>query len=364
MSKRPTRIAVDARYFAKRDTGIYLYLCATIQLLLDQGFEVTLVSPTALKVPAEIVSRCQVVVLPYGKRKLDSAWTQIALVKFLRGQNFDYYFVPANRGLPVFYFGKTKLILTVQDVIPLHFFGLYFRRQPVETLSYLLSIFSSVRKADRIMAVSQSTARDLWHFFRRRATPTLIPIRYMGLKERKSKNKKKQFVYNGGRDPRKNVPLLLEAFAEFHKQYPKYKLILMGGGYEAYDDEIARLGIPSAVQKTGYVSQEEKMRILAESAATVYPSLTEGYGLPIVEALSVGTPIICGTGGSQREIAGKAGVFLEPIAVKTIKAAMVRVATEKLPKGYAQYEHDQLAYLLSAKHEQRIIDHFTASQTE
>ncbi|MGK3893830.1 glycosyltransferase, partial [Enterococcus faecium] len=87
----------------------------------------------------------------------------------------------------------------------------------------------------------------------------------------------------------------------------------MGRGYEALAPRIAQLGIADRVELTGYVSDEVKWRRLAESCALVYPSLTEGYGLPIVEAFLAGIPVVCGSGGAQAEIVGEAGIVLDEL---------------------------------------------------
>ena len=357
-------VLIDARYFSKRDTGIYVYLCAVIELLLDNHMEVTLLTPIPLTEQTPLSKRCKQIVLLRSTRAKDFTWAQLQVPKFLRSHAYDYYFSPANRGVPAFYFGKTKLVLTVHDLIPLHFFAFYFKKLPVETLVDALSTAISIYKAKRIMAVSRATAKDIQRLFGKRATATLIPIRYMGFAAttQSVKNRKKQFVYNGGRDPRKNVPVLLEGFAQFSPTHPGYKLVLMGGGYDAYDEDLKRLDIVSAVVKTGYVSQEEKMRILAESSAIVYPSLMEGYGLPIVEALSVNTPIVCGTGGSQREVAGQAGIFLEPpITAQSIATELTKLANGDIPADYPTRIRTQLAYLLSREHEQNILAQFSES---
>jgi glycosyltransferase involved in cell wall biosynthesis len=356
MSK-PVTICIDARYLAKPGVGIYEYLCAVIRILIDRKVTITLIGETTIHEPAEILERCDYIVLPPRYNCMGLWWEQITVLKYLRRQHFDVYWAPANQGLPLGYFGKTKLILNIHDLIRLQFLWFYLRQLPLETIAYVLSVTVSVYKAKAIMAISQATKQDIQHRFKRSSTEVLIPISRMHIGiHGKSMHKHRQFVYNGGRDARKNVDLLLRGFALFHASYPQYKLILMGKGYDADDPLIYQLGIQDAVIKTGYVTHEEKMKILCQSTAMVYPSRTEGYGLPIVEAYSVGLPVICGTGGAQREIAGDAGIFLDPITTESIANAFTDIANGKLPQDNLILQREQLAYLMSPQHEQKIVE--------
>ena len=358
---RSKTIALDGRYFSNPGTGINMYVKGLLRLLVDNGFDVTVVLYEMPPEPIAGLENCKIALVKRNRYKLDPLWEQISLPLYLHRHKFTYYIAPGNKGLPLLYFGKTKLVLTVHDLIPFHFVRMYFRKQPLIMLMYFPSILISLLRADKIMAVSQATAADIRRRFGRKSAPFMLPLRYMGVLDAKplaNTQHKKQFVYNGGTDPRKNVPLLIEAFAQFHAQRPDYTLVLMGGGYERFQSTIEAFGLTAAVQLTGYVSQEEKMRIVAESTAVVYPSLLEGYGLPIVEAMQAGVPIICGSGGSQREDAGAAGIVLQPVTKQAIVDALTTVAAGKTTRSYQSAAAKQLKHLASPKWERAILAQF------
>lgn len=353
------RIALDGRYFANPTTGINMVVRALLRLLLDRGFDVTLVVNEQPPADIEGLGKCTVVVLPRNRYKIDLLWEQVSLPIWLYRNSFDYYIAPGNKGIPLLYFGKTKRLLIVHDLIPFHFMGMYFKQQPLIMALYFPAIIISILRASKILTVSQTTGRDIKRLFGRRSTPFMLPLRYMRLLDAvipPVATRKPQVVYNGGTDPRKNFPLLLEGFARLHRTRPDYKLVVLGKGYERFVPHMTALGIQDAVELRGYVTQADKLRIIAESAAIAYPSLMEGYGLPIVEAMMARTPIICGVGGSQREVAGKAGILLETITVDTIAAALLRVAEGRIDPRYDTLAAEQLAYLADPIHEQTIID--------
>jgi glycosyltransferase involved in cell wall biosynthesis len=367
---RPERtlptLAIDGRYLARPGMGIHVYLMVLLQVLAEAGVPVTVLcqqEPDPQLLPAGV----EVVIAPLGLSRSQLLWEQWSVRRFLRAHDFDCYLAPANKGLPLAYRGRTRLLLVVHDLIPLAYYRLYFGRRPFSGLIYLFSTLGSVRRAGTILAVSRSTAADIERRLRRPAIPTLIPAGRLvgpaGL--RPPGPRRRQFIYNGGLDPRKNVDALLQAFARFAGEHPGYRLVLMGRGYEALAPRIAQLGIADRVELTGYVSDEVKWRRLAESCALVYPSLTEGYGLPIVEAFLAGIPVVCGSGGAQAEIVGEAGIVLDELTPAAIAGAMARVtgvAPGQEPAGagsdYGNLARQRLDYLCDPDHERALLAAF------
>jgi glycosyltransferase involved in cell wall biosynthesis len=135
-------------------------------------------------------------------------------------------------------------------------------------------------------------------------------------------------LYNGGLDPRKNVPVLLEGFRIAMEKDPELHLVLMGKGYDKLRDRFEALGIASNVVLTGYVSDAEKLAIMRRATALVYPSLYEGFGLPLVEAMALGAPVLTCHFGAMLEIADGAAELVDPYDVDSIRAGLLRLVQD------------------------------------
>ncbi len=322
------RIAVDARYLARSGTGINEYLVGALRVLRAAGADLTLVSHIPVEPPDDLRD-LPVRVLRILPRS-GIVWDQLRIPPFLARGRYDWYFAPANVGLPLLPVGRTRLMQTVHDLVPLHEARTRIRQQPLLMLTYLPAIAISMLRATRIMADSAATAADVQRWFRRRPVVTLLPLVAMGVVGGPPppvvEPREPVVVFNGGMDPRKNVAVLLRAFAVFRQERPSFRLILMGRHFESVRPLIDELGLVDAVELTGYVSQERKLALLAAASVVAYPSSFEGYGLPIVEAMACGTPVVCGRGGSQQEIGGDAAIFVDPVTPAALAEALERAA--------------------------------------
>jgi len=136
--------------------------------------------------------------------------------------------------------------------------------------------------------------------------PILIPQKY--------------FLHVGVLEKRKNITKLIDAFSEVNKVYPEYKLVLVGNKSfkKNLDDEaniietITRLDLNKAVFILGYLDSEDLASIYQSAFAYVFPSLNEGFGLPVLEAFSAGLPLICANNSCLPEVAGEAAVYFNP----------------------------------------------------
>jgi glycosyltransferase involved in cell wall biosynthesis len=129
----------------------------------------------------------------------------------------------------------------------------------------------------------------------------------------------------GSLEPRKNHRRLLEAYARSGASLP---LVLAGGKGWLMDDFKA----PAGVTLTGYVSDRELEWLYRNCFGFLYPSLFEGFGMPVLEALSLGAAVICSNTTSLPEVAGDAGLLVDPLDVGSIAAAMVRLASGQIER--------------------------------
>ena len=138
-------------------------------------------------------------------------------------------------------------------------------------------------------------------------------------------------LYVGTIEPRKNLMRLMSAFAEARKAGIAQHLVCVGPyGWSSRDlaGHIERLGIDSAVQFTGYLPFEDLPAIYSLGDFFVFPSLYEGFGLPVVEAMACGLPVLTSNTSSLGEIAGDAAETIDPLDLDAMVDAIVRLATD------------------------------------
>lgn len=354
-------VAVDARFLKKKGIGISRYLAQSVAELIDAGANVTLILDSlygSAELSAEFPA-ATVIPIPGNSRFL---WEQIALRRHLENADYDAFIAPANYGLPLGYRGRTRLILIVHDVIPLRLPRLHLFNRPVWAAIYLVSIVIAVAKADRIVTVSDSSARDLMHFLRHKRVSVVYPQISQplhsegGACESAEPDFGEYFVYNGGVDPRKNVSMLLQAVALLTNHMPTVQLVVLGSGYDFFRELIDQLGIGDRVHLLGYVSEARKWEILYGAIGLVYPSSYEGFGLPLIEGMAAGIPVISGTGGSLVEVGGKAVTYVQPLNDQQLATAMLE-ATQEATRARAQaVGREQLAELTRRQQETRLAD--------
>ena len=136
----------------------------------------------------------------------------------------------------------------------------------------------------------------------------------------------------GTLEPRKNVDGLLEAYGRLLARRPNVpKLVLAGSaGPEAQPwlDAIARPPLVGHVEYLGYVSEHDRQRVYAAARLLVLPSYEEGFGMPVLEAMSLGIPVIATNRGALPELVGDAGILIVPQDVESIVAALDRVLSD------------------------------------
>ncbi|HXF60215.1 MAG TPA: glycosyltransferase family 1 protein [Caldilineaceae bacterium] len=219
-------------------------------------------------------------------------------------------------------------VVTVHDLsflrLPGHF-------PPLKRLYLSALCRASVLRAAHIIAVSRQTASDLVHFWRvSPARVSMIPngvdsrFRPASAQEaaafRAAKGLPERYwLYLGTLEPRKNLTLLLEAFARWRRQAPPadqgVQLVLAGAQGWYYQAIYARahdLGLHEAVRFPGYVADEELPDWYRAAEAFLYPSRFEGFGLPVLEAMACGAPVLCSNAAGVREVAGEAALLLPP----------------------------------------------------
>ena len=134
----------------------------------------------------------------------------------------------------------------------------------------------------------------------------------------------------GTLEPRKNVPRLVTAFGPVAADHPGLQLLLAGADGPARPAVLtARAALPAAIQKrvhiAGYVDERMRATLLARASVFAYPSLYEGFGFPVIEAMAAGTPVVAGNAGAIPEVAGDGALLVDPTDVDAIAEGLTRV---------------------------------------
>ncbi|OGE32009.1 hypothetical protein A2631_02735 [Candidatus Daviesbacteria bacterium RIFCSPHIGHO2_01_FULL_44_29] len=278
----------------------------------------------------------------YKILKFNKLWTRVALpLEIFRAKiKPDLFFSPTHY-IPTL--TNVKRVVMVFDTGFLHF---------PETLTakdlWKLKNWTkySIRNAQHIVTISESAKRDILKNYQ--VSSEKVTVAYPGhsdkyieikdeakIKEISSKYKldKNYVLFIGTIQPRKNLSRLIEAFKTIEgvqlaisgkttgpgKQGWKFKEIL---------DKPRRLGIETKIKFLGFVPDEDLVYLLNGAKAFVFPSLWEGFGIPVVDAMSVGKPVIVSTAGSLPEIVGEAGILVDPLNIEEIRNAIVRVCED------------------------------------
>ncbi|HWR51394.1 MAG TPA: glycosyltransferase family 1 protein [Bryobacteraceae bacterium] len=190
---------------------------------------------------------------------------------------------------------------------------------------------SVMPRAAGLIAVSESTRRDAIRILR--LDPERVVTIHSGVDARffnpvPAIRARPYFLFVGTIEPRKNIGTLLDAWLALPAGIrEEYELVVAGPKGWGEEQVMARLaaGIPG-IQRLGYVSEEDLPSLTAGATAFVYPSLYEGFGLPVAQALAAGVPVITSGVSSLPEVAGEAALFVDPHSAAELRCAIERIA--------------------------------------
>ncbi len=232
-------------------------------------------------------------------------------------------------------FMKCRSVTTIPDIAYEHF-PEYF--PPFQVAWSKRLIRWSARKADHIITVSHFSKADLVE--RYAIDPEKITVTYEAAgKEYYPRDREKAreriarrygiekpfILYVGRLQGRKNLVRLVEAYAQVRRDGSKHQLVLVGKKEwmaEPILAKVADLGLGDEVVLTGYVASEDLPWFYSAADVFAYPSFFEGFGLPVIEAMACGTPVITSMGSSLQEVAGEAALIVDPADVSSIRLAL------------------------------------------
>lgn len=322
------RIAVDAsRTTTARVTGTERYALEIIREIIRQNpsHDITLYfretpSPNLFVADERVTQR----IIPFKR-----AWTHLRFATAIWQQRPDVTFVPAHT-LPFFFPGRA--VVTVHDLG----YKYFPQAHPFRSRLYLdLTTRHSARRASLVLADSQATADDLSRFYGtesdkvRVVYPGVLPPPIINEDTRQKYGlPERYFIFIGTLQPRKNIARIVEAYAQYrHVTENPAGLVLAGREGWLYDPAWVR-GV-EGVQITGYIDENDKGTLLANALALIFPTLYEGFGFPVIEAMHCATPVITSTTSSLPELARDAALLVDPMDVTAIADAMRQLAEDE-----------------------------------
>jgi glycosyltransferase involved in cell wall biosynthesis len=251
-------------------------------------------------------------------------WTQLALpwALFQSDSRPDVFFTPGHYSPR---WSPCPAVMAILDLAYIHFPQM-FRRQDLWQLRQWTG--RSARRAERILTISQASKNAIIDYYS--LSPDKVAVIYPGLKimKKRSQVDLKQYgikgdylLYVGTLQPRKNLSRLIEAFKLLSVEFPQLSLVIVGKKgwlYEQIFKKVKDLGLKKRIIFTGFVPDEVLPTLYQKARCFVLVSLYEGFGLPVLEAMAYGCPVVASKVSSLPEVAGKAGVLVDPESVDDI----------------------------------------------
>lgn len=253
-------------------------------------------------------------------------WTQFELPQIYKNLKSSLLFSPLPEA-PLY--SNCRFVVMFHDLIPLRF------PKPFSPLTPYHRYYTPqvLKQSEHIICNSHATAKDIIDFYQippSKITP--IPLasdrthfRPLNLPT------SNYFLYIGRQDPYKNIQRLITAFAAL-PNCKDYELWLVGPTDGRYTPklkaQVEQLGITNQVKFLDYVPYSELPKIINSAIALVFPSLWEGFGLPVLEAMACGTPVITSNISSLPEVAGDAAILINPYNIGEITEAMQTIVTD------------------------------------
>lgn len=323
------KVALDARFLSNRGTGIASYIWGLIEgiqkstripkdafeFLVSKGFDCDDLSIRRRACDIPVVSLKQHILMP----------------SYLLGVKANVYHYP-HFDLPLS-FGK-KSVITIYDLKYIKMSHLFHKRSRNKAFMMKRMMVNSCKRADAIITISKSSKRDMTELLG--VSPEKISVVYCATDsfyhEVKDVDKtllgklgidRPFILYVGELRPHKNIIRLIEALKRSYNK--DYMLVVVGKSYKDFNDPFAaahRLHLEHRIKFLMYIEKKELLHLYNAAKIFVLPSLYEGFGLPVLEAMACGTPVITSNVSSMPEVGGDAALLVDPYNTDQIANAI------------------------------------------
>lgn len=278
---------------------------------------------------------------PAARPAVRVAWEQLTLPSLIRQKRIELLHSPVNV-LPTWLPGSCATVVTLHDLAFLRFPHVLTRAKRLYHRTFTIR---SLRQATRIITASDSTKQDAYELAgipleRMQTIYPCIDKRFSNVceEEKLSAFRKQQalsegyILYLGTLEPRKNIPALIDAYARLRLRYGRREKLVLAGGkgwlYEAIFEKVRQLELETAVIFPGFVTDAEQALWYQAAAAFAYPSLYEGFGIPVAEALACGVPVVTSNISSLPEAGADTALCVDPHNIDALAEALHQALTD------------------------------------
>lgn len=330
------KIAINAYRLTGQQAGVGRYLSGILSAWKSADVEdhIDLICPRlGNHLKSYVWKHCQVV--ETGCSHKNFVWENLVLPRFVRGA--DVLFCPSNF-VPIR--SNIATIVTIMDlaheVLP--------QSIPIYWLWRLrLGVRWAAKRASVVITISECTKRDICRFYNINSdkvfvtylgvAPVFKPIERDYARMLVSKQfgiQRPYILYVGSIFPRRNVSRLIEAFSIASRHLPGHDLVLAGNNFQGLD--IAKVGgrlfKDGIIRHLGCPNDDQLLLLYNAAEIFIYPSSYEGFGLPVIEAMACGTPVITGNNSSLKEIGSGAAFLVDVNSTEAIKGALILLAND------------------------------------
>lgn len=322
------KIAIDARGLDGNKSGIPTYIEEIVKQINQNDHENEYILYSTKEIKLDFEPNKNIKLKCTEKNHLGSLWIYFKLPQMLKQDEIDVYWgtqhvLPARNK----YTKNIKYVVTIHDLAIEKIKGVGSFKN---TIIQKVFLKKSLKNADKIIAISEATKKDIIEIFKTKEEKIKVIYNGTNLKDKQNKNKidpkeEKQIQEKFGIkdtpyifflstiEPRKNIETLIRSFNYIRrKENTNLKLIIAGGlgwKYESVLEQIEKSEYKEDIILPGYISKNEKNYLYKNAECFVYPSLYEGFGLPILEAMAEECLVITGNNSSLPEVGGDVAIY-------------------------------------------------------
>jgi len=360
------KIGIDAREFVPEQmTGIGRYLWHFLRhaTTSKDPHEYVLFCNQKTQIPHDLPRLKKVIIT----ENITQVWDQVLLPLNIKRENIDVFLTPYFKA-PLFL--PSKMVLIINDLIPLFFPE---EHGQMGRLYFKFMSATAARRATRIMTISEHSKGDIVNYLGLPADK--IMVIHLGVEERfmptdireeeiriKYSLPQKFILYVGNLAPHKNVRSLTRSYASLPAGLrDNYKLVLGSLKSDKYfsdiDKDIREMELTQDVFFTGFIKHKDLPSVYSMSSLFAFPSLYEGFGLPPLEAMACGCPVVSSNTSSMPEVLGDAALFFNPNNVEEISQAIRHMLEdENLRNRFRQKGLDRAKLFTTEKMTSRMLD--------